>query len=120
MSSSLGLRPELQTSLPSRRRTQELKRPSTTCAPPRRSCGVRAQRSDEIGHAILGMCHISAEAIGDRVNPPSLMAASPQGTVNLPSRLTSFDIEAAQAIYGSPLSPGGTRAAPIGAGVVKP
>jgi hypothetical protein len=74
----------------------------------------------EIGHAILGMCHISAEAIGGRVDPRSLMATSPEGTINLPAQLTSCDLGAAQVIYGSALSPGATRAQLAAAGVVKP
>ena len=68
--------------------------------------GHSAALVHEIGHAILGMCHISAETVGGCMNPTSLMATSPQGTINLPSRLAPFDIEAAQTIYGSPLSPG--------------
>jgi len=69
----------------------------------------------EPGHGILGMCHINADLIGDR---GSMMS---QGTRNIQSdRLSSFDIEALQAVYGSSVAIGAGRSQFVAAGLLRP
>lgn len=69
----------------------------------------------EPGHGILGLCHINADLIGNR---NSLMS---QGTTNRQSdRLSPFDIEALQAVYGSSVAIGAGRAQFVAAGLLRP
>lgn len=70
----------------------------------------------EPGHGILGMCHMDAVGIGG--NERSLMAAS---TIpgNQADRLTSFDIEALQAMFGSSVALGAGRAQFVAAGLLR-
>lgn len=71
----------------------------------------------EPGHGILGMCHIDGDGIGGREN--SLMSASLNPGFQS-ERLSPFDIEALQAVYGSSVSIGANRAAFVAAGLVRP
>ncbi|MDP2054143.1 MAG: hypothetical protein Q8L75_10940, partial [Acidobacteriota bacterium] len=71
----------------------------------------------EPGHAILGMCHINAAGIGGGEN--SLMSAG-LTNVNQADRLTRFDIEALQAVYGSSVVIGARRADFVAAGLLRP
>jgi hypothetical protein len=71
----------------------------------------------EPGHGILGMCHINADAIGGWEQ--SLMATADIAG-NQPFRLTPFDIEALQSVYGSSVVPGARRAEFAAAGLVRP
>jgi hypothetical protein len=70
---------------------------------------ANAYAHDIIGHGIMGMCHVDGNLIG---GPGlSLMSGGPNvfsGQIAL--QLTSFDLAAAQAVYGSGLNPGATRA----------
>ena len=68
----------------------------------------------ESGHGVLGMCHIDGDGIGG--SQQSLMS----GGGTLPLRLTPFDIEALQAVYGSSLAIGANRADFVAAGLVRP
>ena len=63
------------------------------------------------------MCHINADLIGGGVN--SLMSAGPSGSNQLP-KLSPFDIEALQAVYGSSVAIGARRAEFVAAGLIKP
>jgi hypothetical protein len=70
----------------------------------------------EPGHGILGMCHINADAIGG--GERSLMSASITPG-NQAFQLTSFDIEALRAVYGSSVALGAGRAQFVAAGVLR-
>ena len=64
---------------------------------------------DIIGHGVMGMCHVDGNLIGGA--GLSLMSGGPNvfsGQIAL--QLTPFDIAAAQAVYGSGLNPGATKA----------
>lgn len=69
----------------------------------------------ELGHGILGMCHIEAEPIGGGQN--SLMSEG-QGIVSN-TGLSSFDKEAARTVYGSGLNPGASRDQFRSAGLIR-
>ena len=76
----------------------------------------------EPGHGVLGMCHINADGIGGRQHSlmsagdtPSLTAAESQS-----ERLTPFDIEALQAVYGSSVAIGARRPEFVAAGLLRP
>lgn len=74
--------------------------------------------SHEIGHGILGMCHINADAIGGGEH--SMMSQGPPGVnSNQLDRLSPFDIEALQAVYGSTVNPGARRPEFVAAGLIK-
>ncbi len=74
---------------------------------------------DIIGHGIMGMCHIDQELIGG--NDKSLMAGGPGAfTGFIPDQLSTLDIAAANAVYGSSLNPGATRADFVAAGLINP
>jgi hypothetical protein len=74
---------------------------------------------DMLGHGVMGMCHIDQELIGG--NDKSLMAGGPGAfTGLLPDQLSALDIAAAQAVYGSSLNPGATRADFVDAGLISP
>jgi hypothetical protein len=76
-----------------------------------------AYAHDIVGHGIIGMCHIDGNLIG---GPGlSLMSGGPNvfsGQIAL--QLTPFDLAAAQAVYGSGLNPGATKADFIRAGLI--
>lgn len=71
----------------------------------------------EPGHGILGMCHISADAIGGHERS---MMSTAEIAGNQSPRLTPFDIEALKAVYGSTLNPGARRADFVAAGLLRP
>ena len=74
---------------------------------------------DIIGHGIMGMCHIDQALIGG--NGRSLMAGGPGAFTGLiPDQLSTLDIAAAQAVYGSSLNPGALRAEFVAAGLINP
>jgi hypothetical protein len=74
---------------------------------------------DILGHGVMGMCHIDQELTGG--NDKSLMAGGPGAfTGLLPDQLSALDIAAAQAVYGSSLNPGATRADFVDAGLISP
>jgi len=73
--------------------------------------------SHEPGHGILGMCHINADGIGGGQH--SMMSAGPPGSNQL-DRLSPFDIEALQAVYGSSVAIGARRPEFVAAGLLKP
>ncbi len=74
---------------------------------------------DVIGHGIMGMCHIDQELVGG--NEMTLMAGGPGAfTGFIPDQLSPLDIQAAQAVYGTDLQPGATRAEFISRGLVRP
>ena len=74
---------------------------------------------DILGHGIMGMCHIDQELIGG--NDKSLMAGGPGAfTGFIPDQLSALDIAAAQAVYGSSLNPGASRAEFVEAGLINP
>ena len=63
------------------------------------------------------MCHINADGIGGHER--SLMAAA-QTPGSQPDRLSPFDIEALQAVYGSSVAIGARRPEFVAAGLLKP
>jgi hypothetical protein len=71
----------------------------------------------EPGHGIFGMCHINADGIGGW--PQSLMSTS-ETPGSASDRLTPFDIEALQAVYGSSVAIGAGRAQFVAAGLLRP
>jgi hypothetical protein len=75
----------------------------------------------EIAH-ILGMCHVNGDLIGGRPNN-SLMGtqANPptSGPASHAPRLTLWDIEGLQAVYGSSLNPGAVRSDFVAAGLAR-
>ena len=74
---------------------------------------------DIIGHGIMGMCHIDQALIGG--NSRSLMAGGPGAfTGFIPDQLSTLDIAAARAVYGSSLNPGASRAEFVAAGLINP
>ncbi|NNF25855.1 MAG: Ig-like domain-containing protein [Gemmatimonadetes bacterium] len=74
---------------------------------------------DVIGHGIMGMCHIDQELVGG--NEMTLMAGGPGAfTGFIPDELSPLDIQAAQAVYGTDLEPGATRADFVARGLVRP
>lgn len=84
---------------------------------------VPAAYVHELGHGVLGMCHIDAERAGGAWR--SLMSGGARGfTCTPPSdtcvaeNFTPMDIAAAQAIYTSGLARGTTRSAFQAAGLV--
>ena len=78
-----------------------------------------AYAHDVIGHGILGMCHIDGNLIGGAGR--SLMSSGPNVfSGQLPSQLTSGDIEAIQAVYSSSLNPGATRSDFVRVGLIDP
>ena len=72
----------------------------------------------EIGHIVLGFCHVNAEPLG-RQSDGTLVSLMGFGPAPLPNRLTPFDIEAARAVYRAGLSAGATRGDFQAAGVIK-
>jgi len=69
---------------------------------------VNAYVHDVVGHGILGMCHIDGNLIDGPQN--SLMSGGPGVfSGDIAAQLTTLDIEAAKAVYGSSLDPGATR-----------
>ncbi len=76
----------------------------------------------EPGHGVLGMCHINADAIGGRQH--SLMSAgdtpAPTAATSQSERLSPFDIEALQAVYGSSVAIGARRPEFVAAGLIRP
>ena len=68
-----------------------------------------AYSHDTIGHGIMGMCHVDGTLIG---GPGlSLMSGGPNVfSQQIALQLTPFDLAAAQAVYGSALNPGATKA----------
>ena len=74
---------------------------------------------DVVGHGILGMCHIDGERNGGAGR--SLMSGGPNVfSSQIASRPTALDIEAAQAVYASPLTPGATRVDFVRLGLIEP
>ncbi|MDQ3070760.1 MAG: fibronectin type III domain-containing protein [Acidobacteriota bacterium] len=75
----------------------------------------------EPGHGVLGMCHINADAIGGRQH--SLMSVgdtpAPTAATSQSERLSPFDIEALQTVYGSSVAIGARRPEFVAAGLVK-
>ncbi|HYN11006.1 MAG TPA: hypothetical protein VES67_26730 [Vicinamibacterales bacterium] len=72
----------------------------------------------EIGHIVLGFCHVNAQPLG-RQSDGTLVSLMGFGTAPLPNRLTPFDIEAARAVYRAGLTAGATRSDFQAAGVIK-
>ena len=76
----------------------------------------------EIAH-VLGMCHINGDLTGGRPNNSlmgSLSVLPTSGPDSHAPRLSAWDIEALQAVYGSPLSPGAVKSDFVAAGLAKP
>jgi hypothetical protein len=74
---------------------------------------------DVVGHGVMGMCHVDGHLLGGA--GLSLMSGGP-GVFSdqIAPRLTGLDVEAAQAVYASPLDPGATRADFVRAGLIAP
>jgi hypothetical protein len=73
----------------------------------------------ELGHGILGMCHIDGFLIGGPGN--SLMSGGPGvHSGALPHGLSPYDIAATRAVYAAGLEPGRGRAAFVQAGLLRP
>ena len=79
----------------------------------------QAYAHDVVGHGILGMCHIRAQAIGGAGQ--SLMSGGP-GVYSGQSSglLTELDIHVLRMVYASQLSPGATRQDFIRTGLINP
>lgn len=71
----------------------------------------------ELGHGLFGMCHINQDGIGG--SQQSMMSAGPIAGSH-PSQLSPFDIEAAQAVYGSSVAIGASRSGFVAAGLLRP
>jgi hypothetical protein len=73
----------------------------------------------ELGHGILGMCHIDGGAIGGARH--SIMSGGP-GVLSgdLPEQLSPNDVAATQAVYAAELHPGATRDDFVRKGLVRP
>lgn len=76
----------------------------------------------EIAH-VLGMCHVNGDLTGGRPNNSLMGSLSIPPTSGSPShapRLSPWDIETLQAVYGSSLHPGAVRSDFVAAGLIKP
>jgi hypothetical protein len=90
-------------------------RSSRAVQPPNQTPNAFAH--DIIGHGVMGMCHVDGHLIGGA--GLSLMSGGPNvfsGEIAL--QLTALDIAAAQAVYGSGLNPGATKADFLRAGLI--
>jgi hypothetical protein len=76
-----------------------------------------AYAHDIVGHGIMGMCHIDGHLIGGAAL--SLMSGGPDVFSGQSAiQMTPYDLAAAQAVYGSGLNPGASRADFIQAGLI--
>jgi hypothetical protein len=73
----------------------------------------------ELGHGILGMCHVDGSAVGGARN--SLMSGGPGVfSGDLSEQLSPNDIAATQAVYAAGVQPGASRADFVRLGLVRP
>jgi hypothetical protein len=78
-----------------------------------------AYAHDAVGHGVLGLCHVDGNRIGGASR--SLMSAGPGVySGDIAGRLTTYDLKASQALYGSGLDAGDTRQNLVSAGLIKP
>jgi hypothetical protein len=78
-----------------------------------------AYAHDAVGHGVVGLCHVDGNLIGGA--GLSLMSAGPGVfSGDIASSLSSYDIEATQAIYSAGLGAGARRSDLLGAGLINP
>ena len=78
-----------------------------------------AYAHDAVGHGVVGLCHVDGNLIGGA--GLSLMSAGPGVfSGDIASSLSSYDIEATQALYSVGLGAGARHSDLLGAGLINP
>ena len=78
-----------------------------------------AYAHDVVGHGALGLCHVDGNLIGGA--QLSLMSAGPGiFSGDIARGLTTYDLEAARALYAAGVEPGDQRQDLLGAGLIRP